>query len=101
MELLDLNKIALFEEKEIVSFSALKLNHPYPIKHMERVTTDHGKTLLVELEDFRIFIPKRISNSISDDVLERLLDSQLSLIYRGTKDVNKPNPAALFEFVKS
>lgn len=81
--LADLNKVSSqgAEILELRSISSLNVNKAYIIKRMSVFKTRFGKSCLVHLFDegeninFKSFIPKRIAECISDDIVEKINSS--------------------------
>lgn len=74
---------------QFIKLSELQEGEPYPIQCFKFVNTKFGRSLAVEIndgeQDQSVFLPKRYSDMYDDDDLDRLMTSQLALIYNGTK----------------
>lgn len=57
-------------------------------------------SVLIELEDYVVFLPKRIAEVITPEHIELFKKQEFALVYTGEKDVGKANKAALVEFRK-
>lgn len=100
MDLAKINEIALLQSKENVKLCDLELNKPYSILNTKIVNTRFGRCGLVELQTCNVYLPKRVTNFLEEN-LEEIKDEKYSLIYRGQKQVNRPNAGFLFEILKN
>ncbi|KAJ3655769.1 hypothetical protein Zmor_014882 [Zophobas morio] len=98
----ELNKIGKCETKPKLNPDELKIGEKYPICDVKKVKGKFGDCVLVELEEGVIFLPKRMADNMSDDLIESIHDDVLclALVYHGTKDTGKSNPAHLYEIVQ-
>lgn len=95
-----LNKIGKCEKVK-VSPEEMEINKIYPVLWMEKVNTQFGDTVTVEIKEGILYLPKRLSKSIIErGSLEVLTQSQLGIKYLGKKATGSANAANLFEIVK-
>lgn len=77
--------------KPMRGVGSLPIGQPLPICSMKRVPTKYGVRLLVELQDFSVFLPERYANIFSDSELQELngvivdQKEKTSLLLRGMK----------------
>lgn len=100
MNLQELNQISLLETKPLIKVSDLPRNIPLPILSAKLVTTKFGETILIEFDDNKTFLPKRVAPLMKDN-LAQFTDYKYSLIFVGLKDVKKPSMGITFQFVES
>ena len=100
-----LNALGTLQNTPTKRISELNVDQEYPVIEIKQLLTKHGNKILTTLidndyDEFQIFLPDRFSKSISDKELKMLNKIQnLKLIYKGTKDCGKGNPAHLIEFL--
>lgn len=101
MDLKALNEISLLEKenKPIKKLRDLELNIKYKIVGAKVTNSKFGEVILLELEEFVVFLPKRVTESYSPYV-QYFKEKKYSLIFRGTKDCKKVQEASLFEIVE-
>jgi len=73
-----------------INISSLVINRLYPIVHAKRINTIYGPTVLLLIRDsdeklFQISLPKRYSNIVSDEDMEKINSRSiyLNLVCRG------------------
>lgn len=95
-----LNVLGLTESlKPVLHVKNMEQNKLYPVINIKSIDTQFGKSVLVETDSNVIFLPKRIANALDEAKIEELKNMKLALIFRGLKDVGKPSPANLVEFL--
>lgn len=100
MDLENLNKVSLLETKEVVKLTEFPLNVPQPIYKAQIIKTKFGETVLLELEEKKTFLPKRVLPQMKDNLLQ-FTEGKYSVVYQGLKDVKKPSMGVLFQFIES
>lgn len=99
MDLNNINASAKCEMKEKIKLNQLKLNEIYPIHNMKIIATVYGDTVLVELENNSIFLPKRMTSSIEQNI-EKFVPGKYGLIYTGENLVYKQKNYSSFRIVE-
>lgn len=101
MDLKALNEISLLEKenKPIKKLRDLEQDIKYLIVDAKVTNSKFGEVILLELEDYVTFLPKRVTESYSLYV-KYFKEKKYSLIFRGTKDCKKAQEASLFEIVE-
>ena len=61
-----LNKLGSLEQKQVIGLRELDLNTEYKIVKMEKIKTKFGKSVLVECEEFKVFLPPRFTKHMKD-----------------------------------
>lgn len=64
--------------KQIIKIKDLIANKAYLINKAYKTTTKYGESVVFELQEGIIFLPKRY-NSLGDDILEKISDGPFSL----------------------
>lgn len=100
VDLNKLNEVSHIRRKETIKLKDLPENAPHPILSVKIVTTKFGRSVLVELEQYTVFLPKRIVASVEENI-ENFIPKKYSLIFKGLVDCNKVNPASNFEIVEN
>lgn len=104
LEALNVNLDKRVESKSI---SSLTINHKYVIKNISHVSTRYGKTVSLILyeengaDTFLVFLPKRVLDTITEEVIEKVNNSnkKLAFIYLGQKvSLNSSKSQSLFKF---
>lgn len=99
--LMEVNAVAKMESKPILKIKDMVLHKPYAIVLFKPVFSKklNKRLVIAEVEEYLIFLPNRLTIMLDDEKIAALNKQQLSLVYRGEKNVNKGNPGALLEFV--
>lgn len=85
--------------KPFKSFKNLDIGD-YVVDNFQRVKTDYGDRLRIELSDSVMYLPERFSNLLQDEHLTDLNDSTVVMSYSG-KDPNNRNRLLLdFEIIR-
>ncbi|KAJ8984290.1 hypothetical protein NQ317_009774 [Molorchus minor] len=100
MDLTKLNQVSVLETKPLIKISNLPENIPQPILSADLITTKYGETILIEFQDSKAFLPKRVVPLMKDNLTE-FTDSKYSLIFTGLKDVKKPSLGTTFHFIEN
>lgn len=100
MDLQKLNEVSLLETKAVVKLAELPVNIPQPIYGAQLIKTKFGETVLLEFEEKKAFLPKRVVPLMKDN-LTQFTDGKYSIVYEGLKDVKKPSMGVLFQFVET
>lgn len=87
------------ENKPIKKLSELQQDIPYKIFSGTLVNTKFGKSVLLELESCVVFLPKRVTETYTP-YLKFFREQKFAIVFKGTKDVHKPNPAVLFQIIE-
>lgn len=98
-DLLEINETAELEFKPNVKLSDLPLNEKFTICSLTSVQTKYGESILVELERNAVFLPKRVVPLLKGKEA-KFENKEYCLVYEGSKEVGKQNPAQLFKIVK-
>ncbi|KAJ8972419.1 hypothetical protein NQ317_011064 [Molorchus minor] len=93
-----LNQASVLETKPLIKISDLPENIPQPILSADLMTTKYGETILIEFEDSKAFLPKRVVPLIKNNLTE-FTNSKYSLIFTGLKDLKKTSLATTFHFI--
>lgn len=89
MDLLEeINNVGELKFKEYKSVKSLNLNEKYKIEKIERIKDKYGPTIIVELEKYKVHLPKRFTNIIDDKTVKELNKKDLSLIVTEIKVFN-------------
>lgn len=75
----------------IVHVSLLEVNHKYPIKKTEKVTTRYGETTMLSIRDstaqqlYKVFLPKRYAMVFQDGDIKAFNDGSTAwnLVHKG------------------
>lgn len=86
----------LDDRKPAKKLRELEKGHAYKICNCRVINSKFGDSVLIELEDFVTFLPKRVTENYAPHC-EELSTGQYSLVYRGEVDTGKTNLAASFE----
>lgn len=96
-----INEIGQCEFPPKLSVSDLTIGKQYKIKLIKKVKTCFGECVLCEVEDGVIFLPKRLTSTLTPECIEELLCGNGSyLTYEGVKPCGQLNPAHKFTFKK-
>ncbi|KAJ8977824.1 hypothetical protein NQ317_011908 [Molorchus minor] len=82
MDLTKLNQVYVLKTKPLIKISDLPENIPQPILSANLITTKYGETILIEFQDSKAFLPKRVVPLMKDNLTE-FTDSKYSLIFTG------------------
>ncbi|KAG5871432.1 hypothetical protein JTB14_002243 [Gonioctena quinquepunctata] len=102
MDLKALNSISLSESnipKPVIKLKNLIVGEQYKTNTAKLLQTKFGGTVLLELEKNVMFLPQRVTDGYEPHLAD-FSTEKCAVIFRGTKDVGKPYPAASFEFVE-
>ncbi|KAG5866542.1 hypothetical protein JTB14_028464 [Gonioctena quinquepunctata] len=86
--------------KPVIKLKNLIVGKQYKINTAKLVSTKFGETVLLELEKNVVFLPQRVTDEYKPHIANFSPD-KYAVIFRETKDVGKPYPAASFEIVES
>jgi hypothetical protein len=85
--LIHLNKPTYLETKQISELDASP--HSYLVESVKRVTTKYGDAIIATLDDegnrFKVFLPKRYTNKLSDEWIACMNKTNIRLKYLGGK----------------
>lgn len=74
----------------------------YPVKKFQYIKTVHGSRLVAELEEGRLFLPRRVLEGLSSKQLHELEENEenvISIEYLGVKVFKEgDNPTPLYRF---
>lgn len=73
--------------KETVKARDLELNKVYPVTSFKAVQTCYGRNIIADLGEFIIFMPKRFSASLTDEVLKSFENESLAIVVKEIKKV--------------
>lgn len=98
-----LNAFAKCDFKPKITVNDLIINEWYEVVGMKKIKTAFGDTILVELTESVLFLPKRMLAVLTKSAIDDLLSGSGCLIrYIGQKKVgNNTTPANQFEFSKA
>jgi hypothetical protein len=83
-----INKLGnLDNEKEMKKLNELTRNKKYPISQIKKIKHKFGISVLVELEIYKVWLPKRASE-LSQAEIDDLNKGYKALIYTGEKKCN-------------
>lgn len=101
MDLSKINSIGGVEKQEVLKIKDLEVGVTYPINNFKAFhsTKINQRCITVEHEGKLIFLPKRLTQFISDEMLLQLNEQKLGLIFSGEVDVQKPSPACKVSFI--
>ncbi|KAJ8913793.1 hypothetical protein NQ315_002699 [Exocentrus adspersus] len=88
MDLTKINERSLLAYKPSISVKELEVGKEYIIHKIKKITTTHGDVLVTELNDFQVFLPKRLTTDLEDH-LEKFDTGEYFLISCGEKNINK------------
>ncbi|KAG5892291.1 hypothetical protein JTB14_020322 [Gonioctena quinquepunctata] len=89
-----------YKQKQVIKLKNLIVGKQYEIHTAELVQTKFGETVLLELEKNVVFLPQRETNEYKPQIAY-FSPEKYAVIFRGTKDVEKPYPAASFGIIES
>ncbi|CAH1113851.1 unnamed protein product [Psylliodes chrysocephalus] len=96
-----LNKVSFMKEnKQVVKLSDLPLNLPQKNFGAKITKGRFGDAVLLELEESVTFLPQRVTESYRPN-LRHFIPEKYSIIFKGTVDVGKTNPALSFLIVEN
>ncbi|CAH0546266.1 unnamed protein product [Brassicogethes aeneus] len=75
-----INKVASVKEKIIKKAEELDVGYLYPIKAIKIVNGKYGEIPLVEFEEFVVFLPKRMTEVVGENIQE-LNTGKFGLVY--------------------
>lgn len=97
MDLSKINEVtSLSKQKEVIKFVDLQEGTLNKIVGARIVSGPFGDTVLLELEDKQLFLPKRCTEPLKNE-LECLKSGEYSLLYQGQKNY-KGKSTPVFEF---
>src|SRR5436190_6306394 len=99
MELIDeVNNTCKLNLKQYEKLTNLKFDEKYKILNIEKIKFKYGYSIVVELEEFKVILPKRVLNEMDDKTIKEYnkMDN-LCLIVIGTEKF-KDIETAKFEF---
>ena len=104
MDLTQINLHCIAEDdadgrKPVIKLQALTPGEPHRIYEAKTVTSHFGTCILLELLDNVLFLPKRVTESLTDHVGE-LIEGIYAVVFIGEKDVGQPNPLIQFKLNK-
>ena len=102
MDLLEeVNKIGEMRLKEFKSLKDLKLNKKYKIEKMEKVKDKYGPTIIVDLEEYKVHLPKRFVDNLDDKKIKEINKKvNLYLMVTEIKEI-KDRETAIIKFVEN
>lgn len=98
MDLYKFNKVSLLETKPNIKITDLVIDKPVPILECKLVKSRFGETVLAELEENSVFLPKRVVPLLKDN-LHEFIPGKYCLVYQGLKNVNKPTLGTIFKII--
>lgn len=98
----ELNKNASCEfKKKLNPDIDLEVDKEYKIIEIKHVKTRFGPSVVVELLEGNVFLPKRLTESMTDECIKDLLsDNGSVLIFKGKKQCGMVQPAFIYSFKK-
>lgn len=101
MDLNQLNKLANVSVKPILKVQTLNINQQYKIIVLRSVFSKKlGKPAIIcELDNGIIYLPRRFVDNLKEDDLVALNKQNLAIVYLGSINVGKLNPASNLKFV--
>lgn len=92
------NVTALEATKQTVSWSELPVGVALPIVGARLISGNFGDTILLELTENSVFLPKRCT-AVLQDHLDQFIPDAYSLIYLGQK-IYKQHSTPIFKIIK-
>lgn len=98
----NINQYGLCKFKQPFKRSELIVDKKLKIVDITKISSSFGESVIVELEENIIFLPKRMHNLMTEEAIKELLEGNGSyIIYKGEKDIpGKLLKALLYEFEK-
>lgn len=78
-----LNKLAGLNFPKNISADELEIGKKYPLLSLKKINTKYGENVLAEIEKGVFFLPKRLSNHLSEEFCEQYEPNKLLIIYGG------------------
>lgn len=96
-----LNRITQTNLKSWENINTLNLNKFYKIFSAKIVNTKYGKKVLIELQDVCVFLPKRYSDAVTEDIIENFNKGEYGVVIIKTIIINtKTSPVLEFKKVR-
>lgn len=99
MDLKTLNKNSFIQKKPVAKLNTLAIDEKIKTKSAKIVRTKYGNTVVLELEESVVFLPKRVTETYSVFV-EYFSNEQYYHIFKGEIDLGKPRTPLSFEIVQ-
>lgn len=98
----ELNRIGRCETKPKLHPDDMEIGKKYPMCDIKKIKGKFGDCVIVELDEHVVFLPKRMSDNLTDEMIETLSNEiiTLALVYLGEKDTGKSKKAHTFEIIK-
>ena len=95
----DLNQVGLLKFKPTIKITEMEIDKSYLVLNLENVCGKFGDQTKVELEEFFVYLPKRMTLKKED--MDALRKKPTGLVFRGVKHIAKfEKETALVEFVE-
>ena len=100
METLQIAKdVGLCNIKPFISIKHLELNKKYKVIKFEKIKGKFGPTILAELEDGKLNLPKRFVKTFDDKVIKDLNKQSLNMIIKEFKTFQEKD-TPIIDFVE-
>lgn len=102
MDLSDVNpkgQLAQLSGNPVIRLQDLPLETPFKIVSGKFVKTKYGSCVLLELENAKIFLPKRM-NDVLEGKVDQFATRKYSLVYEGSQECGQHKPAQKFRFIE-
>jgi len=97
MDLSQLNSAC--SQKKIIKLQHLPENKVFPILNVKEVNTKYGSSILVELKDSVLFLPRRATTPVKEN-LSMFDEEKLGIKFIGMEENGTRYPVINFEFEK-
>ena len=95
----DVNNVCNLNLKQYEKLINLKLNEKYKVLNIEKIKCKYGFSITAELEEFKVFLPKRVLSVMDDKTIgEYNKMDNLYLIVIGTEKF-KDKETPKFKFI--
>ena len=102
---MDLQKInATFQanaDKPLIKLQELPVGEQQIILGAQIVKTKFGKSVLLELDENRVFLPKRVTDTFKPILSNFTVEGKYAVVFKEEKDIGKVNPMVIFEIAES
>lgn len=98
MDLSKINECGIAERKHLINIKELTIGGKYIICGAELTNGKFGEAILLELEEYICFLPKRVTNSFKSEI-HKFIPGKYALVFQGIKP-SQNFELALFEIVE-
>lgn len=97
MDLEKLNAECAYEDKPTVKLRDLPCGEKFRILRASVIRTKYGQSILLDLENERIFLPKRSTEAVKQNI-KYINEGGVHIRFTGVKDIGASHPVTSFEF---